>query len=240
MSEEPIERNYRCKDREVIILSLEACESFRLYKEKIVQVQKKWGETFIDDFEKEIKQVSTNFLGKTPQVLREEATQHLDELIDTICDEISTFKVQLKINYDNHPNRLSNLLDKMGFTAHKGDLHRRTQQGVFEFVEKFKGVIHNPADYKDLLSMGMSEELMMAIDKIGDSILATNVKQEGLKYTVKSLSAEGVKAFNTIYKQTIAICKLGAVIYADDPIIKSRFTFSHLLANLRGNYKRKL
>ena len=62
-----------------------------------------------------------------------------------------------------------------------------------------------------------------------------NLAQEELKNTWNEPSIEARKEIQKIYDEIIKICKIGRIIYRDNPEMRDRFTFSKVLAKVSSN-----
>lgn len=91
-------------------------------------------------------------------------------------------------------------------------------------------------DLKNLVTSGGTNPLH--IDKIigyAPEFQEANLAQEELKNNWNEPSMENSREFQSIYEEIIRICKVGRIIFRDNPEMRDRFTFSKVMSKLNAD-----
>jgi hypothetical protein len=162
------------------------------------------------------------------------ATQVVNNLMNTALDNLSLFNVQVKTDFQSNPAQLNNMLTSLGFVQHYKGAYKKNQQDLIELLYKFK--TNMTAELKtQITTAGTSPALIEDIIAHADTLKNANITQETLKGGRKKISEDGVIEFNAIYNSVISIAKISASIFKNDPAIRDQFNFSKTLKALTGS-----
>lgn len=203
------------------------------FKEKLKElseVQGNWTPEYAAVLEAEHSKTSAWVLGDDYKQDQLDLTCELIKLIRPVVKDLSMFKMQVEVNFDDQPDLCAKILNTTGFTQYWGDAREAKQNAVIPMMTVFGG---NVLKYeKGLVEKGIRIEKVQSIIKRGVAIQDIDTRQEQAKVKAPKVTEEMIIAMNKLYKQVIGICKIAQKFYWDDPKSRDMFTYSKIEENL--------
>jgi hypothetical protein len=197
-----------------------------------------WADPFLPDLQKRIENALTNFLGvDSAQPLRE-ATRIVMGIQKKAISDLTDLKTQIAEDFKKNKARRDELLTHLGITSNWKDVQNRNQQALIELLLTLNK--NMTADLqKEITQAGTSPELITSIKGYGEALSASNVTQEMLKNSRKSVSAATTKEFNEIYEASISVAKIATRLYKDKPAEKAKFSYRQTVKAQSAQSSRK-
>lgn len=231
------QRTYSYKDVDMLLACQTVAENFKAHQSEIVALRSAWADPFIADYQTRLNNAIQTYLGLDPRKDLKVATQTVVQLQEGAIKELSFLKVQLEADFTADKARLQTLLNALGFQSYWKAVQRKDQQSLIQLLYQYRNGLTDGIK-KELLAKGIQKELVNRISGYADSLRNANVSQETLKGSSKEITEAGTVAFNVLYEQAIAICKICARLFADNPQVKDKFVFSGLVKKM-GATKRE-
>ena len=234
-----MQRNYPCKDVDMLMAGLIICTNFKKYKQQLTTMRPIWGDPFIDDFEKVINTAIKDYLGADTVSQQKTATQNVYSLHKKIMELLNLFKIQIDTDFAYNKEQRKWILDTLGFTLFFNDAKRNNQEALTQLLSRFTKNMDDELKTK-ISDKGIDISLIDTILSYPEIFKEANIKQEALKIQRKELTAEAQMEFNRIYMQVIGICKISMRIFNYSPQAKRNFTFSHIVNTMNSSGKLKV
>lgn len=142
------------------------------------------------------------------------------------------FKTQIEVDFEDD-DREKDILLSLGF-ALMPKIQSRDQEALVKLLASF--TTNMTATLKqEIVAAGTDAEIIDTIISYAAIIKDNNVAQEAKKGTKKTITADGIKQLNAIYKQTIGVAKIAARFLAADEAKAALFSFTKTKAALNAN-----
>lgn len=229
-------RNYKIKDVDMLIASSTIIESAIRNKDFLQTKRSTWADPFFDDFKKRIDTATQTHLGVDSAKDLREATQSITVIQKQSLKDLAELKVQVTEDFKSNKTRRDEILNQLGFTGFHKNSQNGDQEALIQLLFQFKKNL--TAGLKDeIITKGTAKAVLDSITGYADTLKNANVSQESFKGMRKTITADAINEFNTIYDQVISICKIAAKFYKDKPDAKDQFSFSKVSKGLNTQPK---
>ncbi len=219
------QRNYKVKDEVMLMASKTIVKNMSNNLPDLSLVRSNWTEEYVSELNGKIDTAATNFLGLDKQKELRVATDQVEDILKPAVKNLGFLKTQIEVDMGKDAKEI---LKGLGYTK---PLNSLDQEGVITLLYGVNNGMTE--DLKaQLVAKGTNPELIDSTIGYAETLKQANLTQEVLKGTTREMSDEAVSAFNDIYTEVIGICKIASKIYHDDPVKKSLFTFSKVVARM--------
>lgn len=230
---QPIKRAYAGKDVEMLtvcgIIINHAIDNSTV----LIAKRANWADPFLPDLKSSIENAFTNILGiDNAQALRQ-ATMVVRSIQDKALNDLAEFKVQIQEDFKSDKLRRDEILNTLGFTAHHKDARKKDQEALVELLIKFK-VNMTAVLNAEIIAAGMFPGTIATIIGYADNLRDSNINQETLKGSRKTLSANAVNQLNSIYNASMSVARISANFFKTDSAMKDKFSYAKNRAVLNG------
>jgi len=229
-------RNYSCKDVDMLLTSKTIVESFKSNLAELSLVRSIWNEEFANHLATKIDDAIENYLGLDKKKELRNATANLSSIQTPAIRDLSFLKKQLQVDFANEKPKLKEMLKSLGFDKNLRKVQQSDQEALIELLYAFKKSMKDSLK-SEIVAKGTNSELIDRIISYADLMKSANVSQETQKETTKAVSEEATNAFNAIYTEVIGICKIASSFYQYDTLKKEQFTFGKVLSNMNASRK---
>ena len=229
-------RNYSCKDVDMLVTSKTIIESFKLNLTELSSVRSNWTEEYSNNITAKIDDAIENYLGLDKKKELRNATAHLSSIQIPAIRDLSFFKKQLQVDFADSKKKLKEMLKNLGYEKNFRNVQQSDQEALIELLYTFKKGMKDSLK-SEIVAKGTNPELIDRIINFADQIKQANVSQETQKEISKAVSEEAKNAFNEIYDEIIGICKIASSFYQYDNLKKELFTFRKVLSNMNASRK---
>jgi hypothetical protein len=224
-------RNYNDKDVDMLMASKIIANSFSSFIAELSVVRSNWSGRYASGLISRIDNALENYLGIDPKKNLREATATLQSLQTPAKRDLAFFKTQIDEDFKKDVAKRDAILKNLGFTAYLRDVQKGNQESLIQLLFKFKTNMGEELK-AEIVAKGTNPALIEAIIGYAISFSNANVVQETAKGSSKEVTKEAADAFNAIYDDIIALCKIASNYYKDEPLKKELFTFSKVISNL--------
>lgn len=229
-------RNYSCKDVDMLLASKTIAESFRANISELSAISTVWTEEYALDLLARIDNAAGNFLGTNAKKDLRVATAALVGIQTPAIRDVSFFKVQVTAFFRKDPGRLSEILNSLGYARFMVGVQKGNQEALTQLLYAFKSNM-TPALSTEIMAKGISGTLIDNIIGYSETFHLANEAQEAFKGSTKSITQELSNTFNSIYAEIMGICSIASTYYKYDSVKKQQFTFSKVLSS-QGSTKK--
>lgn len=227
-------RSYSCKDVEMLMACKTIAESFKVNISELSSARSDWNEQFAANLIVRIDSAIETHLGIDVRRDLRNATAALSQMLVPALRDTSFLKTQIEDDFRLEPDRRDEILRTLGFIAHHRAAQTKNQENTIQLLYQFKTNL-TPAIRQEIESKGIAPTLIDRVIDYADKLREANVYQEAMKGATKEISQEVVNTFNSIYTEIIGISKKAAAYYRYDLLKREHFTFTKVLARLRGS-----
>lgn len=231
MTTQSLKRAYTGKDVDM----LTACGSIIGHtidnKTFLLSKRANWADPFLPNLKTRIENAFPNFLGIDNAQAMRDATQVVLGIQKNALRDLAEFKVQIMEDFKSNKKRRDQILTVLGFTQHLKDAQKNDQEALIELLIKFKKNMTTQLQ-NEIVAAGMSVTIITAIIGYADVLKNSNITQETLKGSRKTISATAVKELNEIYSIVISIAKISAKFYKGDKAMMNKFSYAKTLQAL--------
>jgi hypothetical protein len=224
-------RNYSCKDVDMLMASKTIAESFNTNISDLATTRTDWTNQYATGLISRIEDAMHTHLGIDAKKDLRSATTALVSLQFPAKRDISYFKTQIDDDFKKDAPRRDEILKTLGFTKYLRGVQMGNQESLVQFLYTFKTNI-TQALRDEITAKGLNPTLITNITGYADTFAQANVAQESFKGSTKEISQEVADIFNGIYDEMIGICKKASKYYQYEPLKKEQFTFAKVLSNL--------
>lgn len=226
-----INRNYSCKDVDMLIASRTIAETFRVNISALSAVRTCWTPQYAEELNNRIKSVMEKFLGIDSRKILRESSQALNEIQMPARRDVAFFKTQIDADFKDKPHLRDELLRNLGFVKYLKDVQKGNQEALILLLNAFR-INMNDGIRKQITEKGLNNALIDNIIGYTTSLENANITQESFKLLTKEVTQEVRASFNAIYDEIISICKIASSYYRYEPLKAEQFTFHKVLKNL--------
>lgn len=231
MATQPLKRAYTGKDVDMLTACGSIIEHAIDNKTFLVSKRANWVDPFLPNLKTRIENAFPNFLGIDNAQAMRDATQVVLGIQKNALRDLAEFKVQIMEDFKSNKKRRDEILTVLGFTQHLKDAQKNDQEALIELLIKFKKNMTTQLQ-NEIVTAGMSTTLITAIIGYADVLKNSNITQETLKGSRKTISAAAVKEFNEIYNTVISVAKISAKFYKGDKAMMDKFSYAKTLQAL--------
>src|SRR5512138_407648 len=224
------QRNYKFRDADMLLASRTVAESFKAHIAELSTTRALWTEQYANDLVARIETAITTHLGIDTKKELRDATATMAGIQVPAFRDLSYFRVQLTQDFKKEPAKRDELLVTLGFSRFYGTGIKSNQTNLILLLKTFKSSMTAQVK-QDLIAKGMSAALIDNIMAYAESMQDADVTQEYQKESTKHITGEAAVAFNAIYDEVIAICRIAATYYKFEPLKKDQFTFAKIIRN---------
>jgi chitinase len=224
-------RKYNCKDVDMLVTSNVVMESFNNHKKVLVGKRKTWAEPFAADLQQKIGNALDIILGANTKIEQTSTTRQLVTIQYQTVEDLVTFKIQLEVDFDDDPDTLKIIEDRLGFTRLYDQVYAGGQEALIQLLTVFKRNM-KPELRQQIEDAGMDGASIDELINMRDPIHETNIRQEVLKGSTPKDTNLNVDEMNVIYKLVIGICRIAPRLLPDVPTAKEDFSFARILSRL--------
>jgi len=191
------ERKYNCKDVDMLVASNVVMGNFEQYKDQLVAKRKTWADPFAVNLEERIGN-ALDILGINTRAEQTSVTRQLVKTQNLALEKLATFKIQLDVDFEDDPNKLRDLEQKLGFSRHYSQVRSGNQEALIQLLTAFKQNM-TPEVRQEIEGAGMDGAIIDELIAMRDEVNEINIKQETLKGNTPKDTALNVDEMNAIY-----------------------------------------
>lgn len=229
-----VQRLYKTKDVDMLIAASTIIETAIANKALLQTKRATWADPFFEDLQSEIDTTIQNFLGIDSAKDLREATQVVLNIQKQAIKDLAEIKVQLVEDFKSNAARQSEILNQLGFSAYHKAAQKGDQEALINLLYQFKTNLTTTLA-TEIETQGIAAAALNAIIAHADILKAANITQEGNKGIRKTITAEALTQFNTIYSKVISVSKIAAKFYKDNPVVKEQFSFSKVTKTINAS-----
>lgn len=224
-------RNYSCKDVDMLMASKTIAESFKTNISELSTTRTDWTEQYANDLITRIDNAIETHLGVDAKKDLRNATTTLASIQVPAKRDVSYFKTQIDEDFKKETSKRDEILKTLGFAKHLRGVQKGNQESLIQLLYQFKTNMTETLR-QEITAKGINIALLDNIIGYADTFKQANVTQETLKGSTKEITQEVTDVFNAIYDEIIGICKKASNYYQYEPLKKEQFTFAKALSNL--------
>ncbi|MBK8806132.1 MAG: hypothetical protein IPO21_05620 [Bacteroidales bacterium] len=224
-------RNYSCKDVDMLMASKSIASSFKTNIAELSAVRTDWNETYSTDLITKIDNAIETHLGIDTKKELRSATAALTSIQVPAKRDISFFKTQIDEDFKKETAKRDEILTTLGFAKHLRGVQKSNHESLIQLLYQFKTNMTETLR-KDITDKGLNSTLIDNIIGYANAFIQANATQETFKGSSKETTQEVTDVFNAIYDEIIGICKKASNYYQYEPLKKEQFTFSKALSSL--------
>lgn len=224
-------RNYNCKDVDMLMASRTIAENFRANIDVLSTVRTDWTVQYADNLMTRIASAMEKNLGIDSKKNLRIASAALVEIQIPARRDVSFFKTQIDDDFKAKPQKRDELLKNLGFAKHLRNVQKGDQEALIQLLNTFR-VNMNETVRKEITEKGLNNALIDNIIGYASSFEKANITQESFKSSTKIITQDVRDSFNAIYDEIIGICKKASSYYNYEPLKAEQFQFQKVLRNL--------
>ncbi|MDD2345258.1 MAG: hypothetical protein PHY85_03840 [Bacteroidales bacterium] len=228
-----LNRNYNFKDVDMLMAAKTVTESFKANIGELSVIRTNWNEEYANQIADKIDDAIENYLGVDKKKELRSATSKLSAIQMPALRDVSFLKTQLEVDFSDDKTKLKEILKQLGFNDYLKQAQKKDQEALIQLLFKIKSNLTDSMR-AEIISKGLSSELLDRIIEYAVQLKDANVSQETLKEGTKETSSQIAKIFNGIYNEVIGICKIATNYYTYDELKKELFTFSKVVSNMNA------
>ena len=196
-------------------------------------VRTPWNSDYADGMIQRSDDALSDLVGVDHRGKLRDSTERVVAIMDAAKADLHIFKVNVLADFDDPV--AEEILTKLGYNRfYKDVVDNNDQESLMSLLNNFKNSMTE--DLRKLVtSNGISSEHVDKIIGYAPDFQEANLKQEELKNHWNEPSIDARREIQAIYDETIRICKVGRIIFRDNPEMRDRFTFSKVLAKVSAN-----
>ena len=226
--------NYNCATVDMLLATLIIVKSFREDIDVFQAMRTIWNPEFADTLENRADDALTNLVGVDHQIKLKKATKRVTDVKDNAKIDLHNFKVH--VIHDFGREEAEGILDQLGYNRFYKDVQQNDQESLMSMLNNFKNVMNDGLKEK-IVAVGLNPGYIDKISGYAEEFQEANVEQEKLKSYWNEPSQEANRKYRSIYGEIIRICKIGAMIFKDDPEKRDRYIFSKVVARVSSQRK---
>lgn len=228
-----ITRNYNIKDVDMIVTASTILESAINHKEFLIEKRPIWADPFFSEFELEIDQISSKYLGVDSGKKLRKLTNTVYQIQREAIKDLAEAKIQIEEDFKDNKELRDEIIKQLGyqyyFAARQGD-----QEALINQLYQFK---NNIQDHKALIiSKGTNQKIIQNIIDHTLKLKELNVDQETNKGTKKEITQEARVALNQIYDKAVSIARISHKFFKGNKTVQDQFSFFQVAKKL-NSYK---
>ena len=205
-------RNYSCKDAEMLMASKTIAENFRASIADLSATRTNWTEQYANELVGRIDAAIAGSLGIDPKKDLRSATSALISVEIPAKRDAAFFKLQVSEDFKKDPSRRDEILKILGFTDYLRQGKNPAQVALVKLLSDFRTNITDTLR-QEIVQKGMNPALIDNIIGYSNAYSQANASQEALKSSTKTITVDVIDTFNAIYNEIIGICKFASAYY---------------------------
>lgn len=218
------QRKYNVKDVDMLITASTILETAIAHKAFLQQNRSTWADPFFDNLKQRIDTAMQVNLGSDNAKTLRLASQAVYAIQKKAITDLALVKVQITEDFRKDPQRRTEILKQLGFTANLQKARTKDQEALITLLYMFKENL--PGLRTEIESRGTDKNLLQAIVDHADTLKNSNVSQETFKGSKRTITADSINEFNDIYEAVISISRIATKFFGDKPHMKDQFSFS--------------
>ena len=231
-----VQRIYKTKDVDMLIAASTIIETAIINKAFLQTKRSTWADPFFEDLQTEINTTIQSFLGVDSAKDLRQATQVVLSIQRQAIKDLAEVKVQLVEDFKSNPTRQTEILTQLGFTSYHKQAQKGDQEALINLLYQFKTNL-TPALATEIETQGIAMASLTTITNYADTLKAADITQENNKGIRKTITAEAITQFNTIYNKVISVSKISTKFYKDSPAQKEQFSFNKVSKAINASRK---
>jgi len=217
---------------DVLLASNVISKDFKAYIDSFSPIRTDYTVDYADGLIHSSEDALSNLLGVDHQGKLRDATDRVEDIMANAKADLHNFKINVMDDFED--GVAEEILTKLGYPRFYEEAYRNDQESLMSLLNNFKNSMTE--DLRTLVtSEGINPGFIDRIIGYAPEFQEANLAQEELKNTWNEPSIEARKEIQKIYDEIIKICKIGRIIYRDNPEMRDRFTFSKVLAKVSAN-----
>lgn len=221
------ERNYTCKDVELLIASQMVLSNFQTQLPRLCHIRKNWTRQYASELEIRINKTIDRFLGLDNQNELSRATSVLLSMQQPALQALSFLKTQVDLRFSQGP---LNPLELLGFTRYWAAAQKGRRNAFVGLLYSFKNGLSSQLR-DQLLAKGIAPALLDSITDYATQLELANIKPSTYRTGRATITNELIAKLNWIYREVSEICRIVSGYYKNDRLNSEKFTFQKLVKN---------
>ncbi len=195
-------------------------------------VRTPWNEEYADNLIIRNDNALSNLVGVDHRGELRESTERVEKIMDYAKAALRVVKTNVMGDFDDEV--AEEILTKLGYNRYFGDvIQNNDQESLMSLLNNFRNSMTDELR-KLITSGGTRSEYIDQIIGYAPEFQEANVTQEEMKVHWNEPSIEARREFQSLYDEVIRICKIGKIIFRDNPEMRDRFTYSKVMAKVTG------
>ena len=204
------------------------------YAARLLEVDTTLTAAYLADLRKRIDDASRAVLGADNVSLLRHASIALRSSTEAAAKELGLTKAWIERKYAAEPLRRGELLDGLGFTDfYKKAVNKHFGNEMMHLLARFDERLDEPLE-QELIAAGLPAARIATLRKLAASYSAESISHKFEKTRRKVLTSEDLILLNGLYAETLAVGKLAAKVFENDPEIREGFVFQRTTAAARN------
>lgn len=220
-------RIYKMKDVEMLLTSSIIIETAIQNKVFLINKRATWADPFFTDLQTKIDTVIKKHLGIDSAKDLRKFTATMYSLQKDAKVALAEFKVQIDADFKKDPTKQAEILNVLGFNKYLKDVQKGNQEALINLLYQFKTNLDKGLE-TEIITKGINKATIDALLSFADTVKDTNVSQETAKNVKSTTTTNYITEFNNLYEEVIAVAKIAAKFYLDNPTLKEQFSFSRV------------
>ena len=225
--------SYPYKTVDMLMGANVVAKNFKTYVHHFSPVRTPWNVDFADSMIQRTEYALSDLVGVDHRGKLRDSSDRVTEIRNNAKADLHIFKTNVLGDFEEEV--AEEILTKLGYNRYYKDVvDSNNQESLMSLLNNFKNSMTE--DLKNLVTSGGTNPLH--IDKIigyAPEFQEANLAQEELKNNWNEPSMENSREFQSIYEEIIRICKVGRIIFRDNPEMRDRFTFSKVMSKLNAD-----
>lgn len=226
---EETEITYPCKTVEMLLATLIIVKSFREDIDVFEAMRSIWNLDFADALESRADNALTNLVGVNHRTRLRESTDRVMDVKKKAKRALYIFKIHVMDDFDKV--EAAEILNQLGYNRYYDDAQNDNQESLMNLLNGFR-IAMNDGLREKITGVGITPGYIDTIIGFGPEFQQANIEQEKMKNYWNEPSREASREYQSIYKEIIRICKVGAALFNDDPEKRDRYIFSRVVAKV--------
>lgn len=229
-----VKRIYKGKDVEMLTATATIIEQGINHKTFLISKRSTWADPFFPGLQTRIQNAFKNYLGIDNYKALRKATQTVYSIQYPSIKWLGDFKLQIVEDFKKDQAqkiRRKEILTQLGFNAHYKDTTKKDQEALVELLLKFDTNMTSALE-TEVTAKGIDPALINNIRSNANILNSSNINQETLKGTKKTVTNAAITEFNDIYSEVISVARISARFFQKEPAVKAQFSYAKTLKNL--------
>ena len=228
---------YKCETVDMLLATLIIVKAFRDNIDVFETMRTIWNPEFADALEGQAEDALSNLVGVDHKIELKQSTNRVMEILKNAKTDLYSFKVHVNADFDK--DEATEILDQLGYNRfYRSVQDDNNQESLMSMLNNFRNVMNEGLKEK-IVAVGINPGFIERISGYAPEFQQANIVQEKLKNYWNVPSQEARREYNSIYREIIRICKIGAAVFKDDPEKRDLFIFSRVVAKVSSGRTRQ-